>query len=47
MPRPSLPVAAFGVDYHQNYYKKKPVRYKYYRNACRRDQKLAALWGEK
>ena len=34
-------------DYHQNYYKKKPVRYKYYRNACRRDQKLAALWGEK
>jgi len=34
-------------DYHQDYYKKNPVRYKYYRNGCRRDQRLAELWGEK
>ncbi len=32
-------------DYHQDYYKKNPIRYKYYRNACGRDQRLQALWG--
>ena len=34
-------------DYHQDYYKKNPVRYKYYRNGCRRDKALAKLWGKK
>ena len=30
-------------EYHQDYYKKKnPVRYKYYRNGCGRDARLAA-----
>lgn len=33
-------------DYHQNYYKKNPVRYKYYRYSCGRDKRLEALWGE-
>ncbi len=33
-------------DYHQNYYRKNPVRYKYYRNGCRRDQRLEELWGD-
>ena len=33
-------------DYHQDYYKKNPVRYKYYRYGCGRDKRLEALWGE-
>jgi peptide-methionine (S)-S-oxide reductase len=33
-------------DYHQDYYKKNPVRYKFYRWNCGRDQRLAELWGE-
>ena len=33
-------------DYHQDYYKKNPLRYKYYRFACGRDQRLKELWGE-
>ena len=33
-------------DYHQNYYKKNPIRYKYYRYACGRDSRLDDLWGE-
>lgn len=31
-------------DYHQDFYKKNPVRYKYYRFSCGRDQRLARLW---
>jgi len=33
-------------DYHQDYYKKNPIRYKYYRYSCGRDERLKALWGE-
>jgi peptide-methionine (S)-S-oxide reductase len=33
-------------DYHQNYYKTHPVRYKVYRYACGRDKRLEALWGQ-
>ena len=33
-------------DYHQNYYQKNPIRYKYYRYSCGRDQQLEKLWGE-
>ena len=32
-------------EYHQDYYLKNPVRYKYYRNSCGRDQRLKELWG--
>lgn len=32
-------------EYHQKYYKKNPIRYKYYRNGCGRDQRLKELWG--
>ena len=33
--------------YHQDYYKKNPVRYNYYRQSCGRDARLQQLWGEK
>jgi methionine-S-sulfoxide reductase len=33
-------------EYHQDYYKKNPVRYKYYRTACGRDNRLKQLWGD-
>jgi peptide-methionine (S)-S-oxide reductase len=33
-------------DYHQDFYKKNPLRYKFYRNGCGRDQRLQALWGK-
>ncbi len=33
-------------DYHQNYYEKNPIRYKFYRFRCGRDQRLEELWGE-
>ena len=32
-------------DYHQDYYVKNPLRYKYYRFSCGRDQRLEQLWG--
>jgi peptide-methionine (S)-S-oxide reductase len=32
-------------DYHQRYYEKNPVRYKYYRWNCGRDQRLKDVWG--
>ena len=32
--------------YHQGYYLKNPVRYKFYRYRCRRDGRLEDLWGE-
>lgn len=33
-------------DYHQNYYKKNPLRYNYYRINSGRDQYLNKTWGE-
>ena len=33
-------------DYHQDYYKKNPVRYKLYRTGCGRDARLKRLWGD-
>jgi len=32
-------------DYHQDYYKKNPVRYRYYRWGCGRDARLEEIWG--
>lgn len=34
-------------DYHQDYYKKNPVRYNYYRLSCGRDARLKSIWGGK
>jgi peptide-methionine (S)-S-oxide reductase len=34
-------------EYHQDYYKKNPVRYQYYRLSCGRDARLKQLWGDK
>ncbi len=33
-------------EYHQDYYKKNPLRYRFYRYNCGRDQRLRALWGK-
>ncbi|HEX8466787.1 MAG TPA: peptide-methionine (S)-S-oxide reductase MsrA [Allosphingosinicella sp.] len=32
-------------DYHQNYYKKNPTKYKYYRWRCGREARLTKVWG--
>ena len=32
-------------SYHQDYYKKNPLRYKFYRSGCGRDARLKQLWG--
>ena len=34
-------------DYHQDYYLKNPVRYRFYRQGCGRDARLKELWGDK
>jgi len=33
-------------DYHQDFYEKSPVRYRYYRWSCGRNQRVEELWGE-
>jgi peptide-methionine (S)-S-oxide reductase len=33
-------------EYHQDYYQKNPIRYKFYRYQCGRDQALEQLWGK-
>jgi peptide-methionine (S)-S-oxide reductase len=33
-------------DYHQDYYKKNPYRYNFYRFSCGRDARLKEVWGD-
>ena len=34
-------------SYHQDYYKKNPVRYNFYRYTCGRDARLKEIWGDR
>ena len=45
---PILAAAPFyaAEDYHQDYYKKNPLRYNYYRWGCGRNNRVKEVWGE-
>jgi peptide-methionine (S)-S-oxide reductase len=32
-------------EYHQDFYQRNPLRYRYYRHGCGRDRRLEQVWG--
>jgi len=41
------PIKGEEGEHHQDYYKKNPVRYHFYRYTCGRDQRVQEIWGDR